>query len=1092
MSINYAVNLAKVLEDEDKEVAELSGSRGAIPDLQVSAPSGSQPWPMPARLGVAFSGGGIRSASVNLGLIQALARSRLLPNSNDPDSKDLERKDDLLRHVHYISGISGGGYILGWLTAWISRIGFNKVQEQLASNLAFPDANVQPGAYHRFLEPQPLRNLRQYASFLTPRVGLFSGDTLAMIALYTRNLLLNQVLMAAAVACVVALAQMLGPSILWASPWSHCGFYFLLLIAVIGAITGGVFIGRSLGCLAKNQHPEEWKGNSYIARGAALVTAVCIWLLAPSALVRCGTVAFLLGSAALVALASICASVTSYDVEGADPPLEPVDKRGAGWFGLLSAIAAGGLFLLLMYGLERWLKGPQTVYVGSGYVTFGLPFILLALALSSYIHIGVYGNAFPDAKREWLARLAGYFLYFGALTAVVISIVLWGPLLMHLTFGGIGVSVSGTSWLKWIVPGGWVFTVISGLLAAKSPNTGTPGSRSYLDILAKIAPPAFLVGVLMLVSWGLHGIVRWEKPVVHQEAKTLEQRQAPQYLDWVDWRPASSAPAAKESTCCAKPPAPTPTLGPILRCYSQYWKSEQMGTPAYLSRVTCGSPSEYSLLLPGGGNTEAAKTLFQIIGACALICGLLAWRLNINEFSLHLFYRNRLIRAFLGASNRTRKASPFSGFGLDDDVPLQDLCRNSSKVASNRDTDEPYNGPYPIWGTTLNLTSGEVQLAWQKRRGASFIYSPLYCGWDYVPPDLPGPTEDPQPDTNPQEKLSSSAYRGTGPQDQAGEYRKPAYTGRIGPSMGTALAASGAAISPNWGYHTTPSIAALLAIFDVRIGWWSGNPRHDVGWKKYAPHPQYLIHEVAGSIGDDDQFVYLSDGGHFENLGIYELVRRRMRYIIACDADADPGYDFEDLGNAIEKCRRDFGVEIEMRDVHGIRPSATYSVASGKPAGGGKSTGERMEGKAAVELRAGFSRRHYAVGKIKYPANAGNAAMVGTLLYIKSSLTDDEPGDVLSQHQSDPAFPHDTTINQFFDETKFEAYRALGEHMFEMVWKEFEPKTAPEDPELRSLDPTQMREEQIRRAIHGFFKNLEDAHAPSGEAAESRAQGHKS
>jgi hypothetical protein len=352
-----------------------------------------------------------------------------------------------------------------------------------------------------------------------------------------------------------------------------------------------------------------------------------------------------------------------------------------------------------------------------------------------------------------------------------------------------------------------------------------------------------------------------------------------------------------------------------------------------------------------------------------------------------------------------------------------------------------YDGPYPIWGTALNLTSGE-ELAWQKRKAASFIYSPLYSGWDYVS-DEPSALEQPQKDENWKDNLCRFAYRGTGKFTTTGTCERTPYTGHgCGPSIGTAMAASGAAISPNWGYHTSPAVAALLAIFNVRIGWWTGNPRRQDYWDNYAPGAYYLTAELLGATNDSGRYVYLSDGGHFENLGIYEMVRRRMKYIIACDADADPNYDFADLANAVEKCRRDFGVEIDIH-TSAIRPVKsrdfrveidmnTSAIRPVKSADDG--TGQQ------------FSKSHFAVGTITYPkSGAEKEAFTGVLLYIKSSLTGNESADVLGQRSADSDFPHDTTVNQFFNETQFEVYRALGEHMFDSVWGEL-VKAKADDP----------------------------------------------
>lgn len=487
-------------------------------------------------------------------------------------------------------------------------------------------------------------------------------------------------------------------------------------------------------------------------------------------------------------------------------------------------------------------------------------------------------------------------------------------------------------------------------------------------------------------------------------------------------------------------------------------------------KVFCGlesKPDPKTLISknPTTENYAAFNSLGRIFVVCVVITALLLWRLDVNEFSMHLLYRNRLVRAFLGASNPTRNPSPFTGFGLDDDVPLQDLCQKSQRIATNHapDWSGEYNGPYPLWGTALNLTSGEVDLAWQKRKAASFIYSPLYCGWDYVAAK-PSHVEPPQSDSVCADRNRCEyGYRGTGKYTLAGDPREPAYTGHGGgPSVGTALAASGAAVSPNWGYHTSPAVAALLALFNIRVGWWTGNPRHNKGWRRYAPRPQYLVYEVAGSIGDDDQFVYLSDGGHFENLGVYELVRRRVKFIIACDADADPSYGFEDLGNAIEKCRRDFGVVIAMKHIFDIQPSQSAAA---------ESNNKKSEGAPPVAgwdfrlNKPDFSRSHSAVGLITYPPrDPGGEPTQGVLLYIKSSLTGDEEADVLSQHLSNPAFPHDTTLNQFFNETQFEAYRALGQHMFESIWEKFRNSD-----ECKDLSAYPTRDAKIKKRIHEFF-----------------------
>jgi hypothetical protein len=202
------------------------------------------------------------------------------------------------------------------------------------------------------------------------------------------------------------------------------------------------------------------------------------------------------------------------------------------------------------------------------------------------------------------------------------------------------------------------------------------------------------------------------------------------------------------------------------------------------------------------------------------------------------------------------------------------------------------------------------------------------------------------------------------------------------------------------GYHSSPTLAFLMTIFNVRLGWWLRNPRWAEVWTdKYSRLSlRELLSELLGMTTDDRSWVYLSDGGHFENLGVYELVRRRCRFIVASDAGQDGHVTFEDLGNAIEKCRSDFGVDIEI-DLTNIRRGTSR-----------------------------FSEWHCAIGTIRYDSQDPNEA-AGTLLYLKSSLTGDEPADVLRYASLHPAFPHESTSDQFFDESQFESYRALGYHI---------------------------------------------------------------
>ena len=882
----------------------------------------------PERFGLAFSGGGIRSAAVNLGLVQALARS------------------GFLRQAHYISGVSGGGYTLGWLTAWTTRVGFDAVEDQLSANSAWPNSQLptRPG-FRRYLEPNPVHYLRRYVSYLVPRSGLGSGDTLAAGAIYLRNLLLVQTMVASALICIFALLQMGAPSILWPKLINGIGRPWFVLAGEIFLVVLALVAWYALDLLGRNADPDKRKYWATIARVCGFCVCLAIWLGLPAYLRSClsnGEV--LLKSAFWIAgFFALEFAITLIQTLrlGGNEVLEGVCPQDAWWARVLAAIGAAALGMLLLVGFRSWLDTGDATSISMSYVILGLPSILLAASLISFFQVGLFGDAFPDAKREWLGRMAGYFLYFAAITGIVMFVAMQGTACMEWMFVTKH-PTWGSTITKWVLPGGWIATTVGGLFAARSSQTGKDGkgtNNGAMEALASVAPSVFLFGLMLLLSWATYLLAL--------------QLHSGDYL-----------------------------------AFSKHVTATATAAAAKCSPITTSLPSQIEHLLHWF-QTELSPPLLALLGLSVLSGGLaclLGLRVSVNEFSLHLFYRNRLVRTFLGASNinartniSTRRPDPFTGFTLDDDHYLGSLRQGK------------FDGPYPMWCTALNLTGGE-DLAWQKRKASSFIYSPLFCGWDYMPTSTA--------------RIKGNAYREVAACTDVGESSGEGYGGKGGaPLIGTAMAASGAAVSPNWGYHTKPAVAALLAIFNVRIGWWAGNPLDPVGYKKYAPGIAYFLSELLGSANEEKEYVYLSDGGNFENLGLYELVRRRVKYIIVCDADSDPDYEFGDLANAIEKCRVDFGVQIEMNDYTKIAP----------------------------DEKTRRSATHFAIGMIHYlPQTAAEEAQgtsPGVLLYIKSSITGDEPAQVLGQQSAGSRFPHDETLNQFFNETQFEAYRALGEHM---------------------------------------------------------------
>ena len=317
----------------------------------------------------------------------------------------------------------------------------------------------------------------------------------------------------------------------------------------------------------------------------------------------------------------------------------------------------------------------------------------------------------------------------------------------------------------------------------------------------------------------------------------------------------------------------------------------------------------------------------------------------------------------------------------------------------------------------------------------SFVFTPEVCGFDPFTRERAQPLPGAEP--------SPLGYRTTW-----------GYANPNGPNLGMTVAISGAAASPNSGYHTSGPVAFLLTVFNARLGWWLGNPRWSKASAKDGPTLalKYLFAELLGQTTNRTPFVNLSDGGHFENLGLYELVRRRTRFIIVCDAEEDGGLTFGSLGGVVRKCRADFGVEIDI-DPAPIRRRADGS--SGAHCVVGTITYPEPEPAFAAHMTGGL--RELGAG----PAPRAR----GWLLYLKSSLTGDEPADVLEYQSQHAEFPHESTGDQFFSESQFESYRRLGLHVLRSA---FEGVAVTPGRALAGCDPAL----SARYPLVGIFQEL--------------------
>lgn len=384
--------------------------------------------------------------------------------------------------------------------------------------------------------------------------------------------------------------------------------------------------------------------------------------------------------------------------------------------------------------------------------------------------------------------------------------------------------------------------------------------------------------------------------------------------------------------------------------------------------------------------------------AIAALLLFLSWPfLNVNANSLHQLYRDRLGRAFL----IKRKSSTDDGTIPDEIDHADDL--ELSKINTR-------NGPYHLINTALNVPGS----AFANRRGRNadfFLFSPRYIGSEatgYV-------------DTEAAEAVVD------------------------GLNIGTAMAISGAAAAPNMGMASIRPLSATIALLNIRLGRWIRHPG-DIQDRKTAreaaaaantnatqqgqlhpfwlfPRPMHLLYEAFSKTGrtvsrptkrnlrNERGFVFLTDGGHIDNLGIYELLRRRCKLIIAIDGEADPDFDSGSLVQVERFARIDLNVRIELNwEPIGIRNREI--------------TGELKKGDVKYEHGP-----HVALGLITYPPAPDGTSETGVLVYIKASLSGDETDYVLSYKKTNPDFPHETTMDQLFSEEQFEAYRALGEHI---------------------------------------------------------------
>jgi len=981
------VSAAQVHAEEKKLV---DGYREALLQRK-ELPADAPYWSM-SSTAVCLSGGGIRSAAFAMGFLQAFCEKRLL------------------RYVDYLSAVSGGGYAAGWLTgcmcrSWEARRAATadhavravaSVEEQLSSTHS---GHGTPPTTLR--EPFERRFVRAHGNYLTVRSGLLSADTWAMVYTVIRNSAYSIVglgLLLVAMACATLLLVPLVDA--GEAGWKG-------VIGLLGLVA--LMVGWIIACLKNSFDLLPNESLSYSRVGLPR------WL--PHVFVTAG-----------MSLAAIYV-VLEYKLRGFNDAPYAMPQQWRHWGEYLE-------------WLVRW---PLTL---RGF---------FACLLAAVLVLGLLAMSIAETERRVLVRARRLLT-----EPIVLLVGLWWVFALAVLMLTRAPGVAFYAYAIWYFMAiGWAFercvmrssaspeqdldlkTVMSAIFGTVLGFCGAAMADHLLEPLVRVLMPLgfyFAVAVVLMVlalavtvmvsvvifaqgdqSTGMHRewwarwageCAVWSGSVAAVLLLIEATHQALAFDNW-NYGPLRSRLALTAAALAF--------LALASVSYRGHW-----GRAA--SRVFgIGSVTSVLLLALLVGHQMAAwlapddpgAMAYFVTAICTLVLALLAVNISSpNTFSMHELYKHRLVRAFLGSSNPKPQTVPYVGLAIDDDIALKDLRFGAPRESLERLMCKPgspllYSRPYPVWGAAVNVTNNSV-LGLQERKASSFIFSPMYCGFEqYTAERLTVRTAAPY--------AAACAYQrseecGASQPANRGKYKIETMT------AGLAMAVSGAAFTSNSGATTKPERSFVLTLLGLRLGYWLPNPAKKLAWRLgsacgwvrghknavaevFQPNRwsmSWLTREALADCGIFANGVYVSDGGHFENLGIYEMLRRRVPLIVVSDASCDPKYTFDDLLNLIAKARADFSIEIELDSLDALRPAPATRL----------------------------SQAHLVEGRIVYERGAdGEPSVEGRIVYCKASLTGDEDQDLLNYRKRNPSFPHLSTVNQWFAESVFEAYRALGLHI---------------------------------------------------------------
>lgn len=984
-----------------EELREIDRGRWKPPaaELPADAPLGeiykyvhSQP-PNKRPMALCLSGGGIRSATFCLGVLQALARS------------------GRLRSFHYLSTVSGGGYIGSWLANWmyLKKWSWKEVLPVLQDGTMPAPQPPQPSENaEKTARDDPVAQLRGYSNYLSPVWGL-SADALSVVAIFLRNLLLNLVVWFSLIMAMAALPRLylalLAPPFPPAS-WVNA----LLAIAVIMLVVGIAYVVADLPgdrfdeVGVATQMPEQRKSSFFfccflpVVFAAVLFSVAGVW----AADLRNVSYGNFILAGVFVHLVGIVAGL-SWRKRRDLPTTRDRRTVGGGLMVVVTGAVGGWLLWKAFAGMTPSEDAEHSLRLT--YATWAVPVMLGCFWLAMTFYAGAARRWTTEDDREWWARATAWWLFLSVGWVLAFSITMHLPLWLFDTFGaklpgGVELGLSGS-----------VLGVVTAMIGYWSENGSKIKRKAegvlkviglrMLDLMALLAALILLIVMSLSTGWMLErcevkAICRHD---LHAMADHLRRQAA------LDTMPGAKAQGDGEA---------------------------RSGATQGNGEARPGEAHAFETVLL----RSDWRVLFLGVLGLILLAATASWRIGANTFSLHGMYGNRLVRAYLGAARTNRNPHWFTGFDPEDDVPLHETWPKRNEVGE-RSGDCP---PFHVVNIALNLVAASrKRLAWQQRKAASFTATPLRCGSEAL-----------------------------------GYVRSELYGGHQGITLGRALTISGAAASPNMGYHSSALVTFMMTLTNVRLGWWLANPKGKLSrhwlrdpvekrlksWR--ASEPPFalraVLNEAFSRTTDDRKSIYLSDGGHFDNLGIYEMVRRRCHRIVVVDATCDSGFDYADLLDVVSKIRVDLGVPIEL-------PRTL-------PGPGRKTHHPRM-----------------VVGRILYSAcdprpvdaNGEPCEIDGYLYVIKPVLTGDEPPQLAHYASHDGGgtqpFPHQSTTDQFFDETQFESYRLLGMVSAEQCfaddrWPSEDPPLSNEDHNKKHQDGCACKECRPAAAGGGAFGGM--------------------